>query len=189
MVPRKSLFYPIYLHFQLSYDMAAALRRVLAITPLQDWRRLHAVILAERKFQSILPTLSCNLIAAPFELQDCERIFSFRCHDGRPNKSSCCDLISQCYIRNFRAVTTLIFACLAHVKLISIWTPSQYEIYQQVYELPVTPVLPSQAFSHMEVDPISFPQPSEAESGRFIRRIGRSKHASENFVCWDVYSS
>lgn len=75
--------------------------------PLQDWRRLHAVILAERKFQSILPTLSCNLIAALFELQDCERIFGFCCHDGCLNKSSCCDPISQRYIRNFRPVTTL----------------------------------------------------------------------------------
>lgn len=51
-------------------------------TPLQDWRQLYAVILAERKSQSILPTLSCSLLAAPFELQDCERVFSFRCHDG-----------------------------------------------------------------------------------------------------------
>lgn len=79
IIPRKYILYPnLYQSVSspaTSYDMysGSPQKSLGKKTPLQDWRRLHAVILAERNFQSILPTLSCNLIAAPFELQDCER--------------------------------------------------------------------------------------------------------------------
>lgn len=73
MAPRKYLFYSNLHSFSAQLCYGGSPQKGLGKNkkPLQDWRRPHAVILAERKFQSILPSLSCNLIAAPFEFQDC----------------------------------------------------------------------------------------------------------------------
>jgi hypothetical protein len=52
------------------------------------------------------------------------------------------------YIRNSRAVTTLVFACLARVKLYLLGPHHRMSTYQPIHEMPVTPVLPYEVFAY-----------------------------------------